>query len=138
MDAPERFEQLIAFISTHLPGPIEQQPGAEGSLIFTGGSPGEVIVHLTQVSVTIAEYSGAWETPSSFTVRPRRVGVLKWRRLPESELLSALGQLIKGAREARLARYRTCRFCGESSPPEWMDTDDVCVGCADRQMDVVH
>ena len=138
MDVPERFEQLIAFLASHLPAPVEQQPGTDGSMIFTGGSPGEVVVHLTQTSVAVAEYAGDWETPYSFVVRPRRVGVLKWRRLPETDLLNALTHLIRGTREARRARYRMCRHCAVSNPPEWMDTEDVCAGCAARQMDLVH
>jgi hypothetical protein len=138
MNAPERFEQLIAFLSAQLPQPVEQQPASDGSIIFSGGSPAEVVAHLTETSVVISEYAGTWEIPSTFTVRPRRVGVLKWRRLPQTELMSAIAQLIKGAREMRLARYRTCRYCTEVNPPEWMESDEVCVGCADSQMQVVH
>lgn len=138
MDAPERFEQLIAFLSSHLPAPVEQQPGGDGSIIFTDGSPGDVVVHLRETSVVVAEYAGEWETPDSFVVKPRRVGVLRWTRLPETALMNALSQLIKGAREMRLARYRTCRFCGEATPPEWLHSDDVCQVCADQQLDVVH
>ena len=137
MDAPERFEQLIAFVSSHLPAPVELQPGGDGSIIFSGGTPGEVIVHLTESSIVVAEYAGEWESPDSFVVQPRRVGVLKWRRLPETELMNALAQLIKGAQEMRLARYVSCRVCGETNPPEWMHDADVCLTCAERQSDVV-
>jgi hypothetical protein len=134
----EQFEQLIAFLSTHLPAPVEQQPGSDGSIVFTGGSPGEVVAHLTPTSVVVAEYAGSWETSSTFTVRPRRVGTIKWRRLPQTELMNVVGQLIRGARELRRSRYRVCRYCEETNPPEWMDSDDVCVGCADQQLTVVH
>jgi hypothetical protein len=138
MDAPERFEQLIAFLTSHLEEPVEQQSGTDGSITFTSGVPGEVVVHLTENSVDVAEFAGAWETPHAFLVRPRRIGLLKWRRLPENELFNALGHLIKGARDARRARYRTCRYCAASNPPEWMQTADVCTECAARQMDLVH
>ena len=39
MDASERYEQLIAYLSTHLPSPVEQEE-LDGFLIMTGGSPG--------------------------------------------------------------------------------------------------
>jgi len=138
MDAPERFEQLIAYLSSHLPAPVDQQPAADGSILFTGGSPGDVVVLLTQTSVTVAEYSGDWETPYRFVVKPRRVGVLRWRRLPESALMGALAQLIKGAKEARLSRYRVCRICAEATPPEWMSNLDVCQTCSEHQTDAIH
>jgi hypothetical protein len=137
MDAPERYEQLIAFLSSNLPAPVEQQPVGD-DIIFTGGAPPEVVVHLTHSAVSVAEYAGTWDTPDAFIVRPRRVGVVKWRRLPETPLLNALAQLIKGARETRLARYRTCQYCGQSTPPEWLYDDDVCQGCAEQARGMVH
>ena len=138
VDAPERFEQLIAFLSSNLPQPVEQQPDEAGGIVFTGGSPAEVVAHLTGSRVAVAEYAGAWDTPYAFTVKPRRVGIVRWRRLPETELMNAIGELIKGAREVRLASYRTCQSCEKSQPPEWMHTEDVCVWCAERESGVVH
>lgn len=138
MDAPERFEQLIAFLSSNLPQPVEQLPDETGGIVFTGGSPAEVVAHLTNSRVAIAEYAGAWDTPYAFTMKPRRVGIVRWRRLPESELMNAIGQLIKGARAMRLARYRTCRFCEKLQPPEWMHEEGLCVWCADREAGVIH
>jgi len=40
MDASERYEQLIAFLSTHLPAPVEQEDH-NGLLTLTGGSIGQ-------------------------------------------------------------------------------------------------
>src|SRR5215831_3284981 len=51
VDPSERYEQLIAFLSTHLPAPVEQEEDANGVLVFTGGSPGEVVARLTATSV---------------------------------------------------------------------------------------
>jgi hypothetical protein len=53
-------------------------------------------------------------------------------------MMNVVGQLIKGAREMRRARYRTCRYCEKQQPPEWMEDDDVCVACAQRESGVVH
>lgn len=139
MEIAERFEQLIAFLNSHLPEPVEQLPDDQGGIIFTGGSPGEVVAHLTETNVVIAEYRVVFEDDRYLpTVKPRRVGVLKWRRLPETELMDAVGSLIKGARAMRLATYRVCHSCETSNPPEWMRGDDLCQGCSSRESDVVH
>jgi hypothetical protein len=137
MDASERYEQLIAFLSTHLPAPVEQEDH-DGLLTMTGGSPGEVIARLTHTSVIIEEYAVRWETPFKPVVHPRRVGFVNWRRLPETILMTVVGQLIKGAREMRLARYRTCRFCGRTNPPEWQHGEDTCQSCAANELGSVH
>ena len=137
MDASERYEQLIAFLSTHLPAPVEQEDH-DGLLTLTGGSPGEVIARLTHTSVIIEEYAVRWETPFKPVVHPRRVGAVNWRRLPESALMTVVGHLIKGAREMRLARYRECRFCGRTTAPEWLYDADLCHTCSDEGLGAVH
>jgi len=134
----ERYEQLIAFLSTHLPPPIEQEQLADGILVFRGGSPGEVIATLTRSSVIIEEFRMEWPTPSMPVVRPRRVGAVKWRRLPETAAMNAIEQLIKGAREVRRGRYRTCQMCGTNTPPEWLTDEDTCQTCAPPEREVVH
>jgi hypothetical protein len=135
----ERFEQLIAFLGSQLPAPVDQEQADEESMIFTGGTPPEVIVQLTKSHVTILEYAGAWESPDRFIVKPRHVGTVKWRRLPETATMNALSALIKGAREMRLHRYRHCSVCGEKTPPESLfGDDDVCATCSGPQGYSVH
>jgi hypothetical protein len=138
MDAPERYEQLIAFLDSQLPQPVERQTVANGALQFIGGDPGQVVVLLTDVSVIVSSFAGTWESPFNFVVAPRRVGLVKWKRLPETPLMNALSALIKGARERRLSEFRTCHYCGKHTAPEWLHEDHVCQGCADRQFGVVH
>jgi hypothetical protein len=79
-----------------------------------------------------------WETPFRPVPRPRRVGTVNWRRLPESSVMNVVGQLIKGAREMRLSRYRVCRFCRKTTPPEWLGGEDVCEACAESEIGAVH
>ena len=134
----ERFEQLIAFIGSQLPGPVDQQQAGDGSMVFTGGAPAEVVVNLADASVIVSEYAGIWESPDRFVVRPRRVGMLKWRRLPETSMMNALSALIKGAREMRLSRYRPCTVCGTKHPPEALFGDDVCYSCEEPPLTTVH
>ena len=138
MSDDERFEQLIAFLGAQLPPPVDTQTAADGSMTFTGGAPAEVVAHLTASSVTVSEYAGVWESPDHFAVTPRRVGLLKWRRLPETAMMHALSALIKGAREMRLARYRPCTICSRLYPPEMLAADEVCPWCSGVQPSVVH
>ena len=138
MDAPERFEQLIAFLDSNLPAPAERQEAADGSVQFTGGEPAQVVVSLTDTNVIVAEFAGVWESPFTFAARPKRVGLLKWRRLPETALFNALTALIKGARDARQSRFQTCRYCGNSTAPEWMHDDGVCQACANQHSGAIH
>ena len=136
--APERFEQLIAFLGSNLPAPVERQEDVDGSLRFTGGDPPEVVVVLTDSSVVVSQFSGVWESPFTFSARPRRVGVVKWRRLPENPLLNAIAALVKGAREARLASFETCQYCGQRTAPEWLHDEGVCQACADQHSGAIH
>jgi len=138
MEPSIRYEQLIAYLGSQLPAPVDQQSGPDDSIVFTGGEPAEVVVHLSSTSVTVFEFACHWERPASLVARPRRVGMLKWRRLSETVLLNALGTLIKGARDMRLARYGTCGWCGIRKPPEMMADADICRECADQQTEVVH
>ena len=131
MDAPERYEQLIAFLDSNLATAGEHQERADGSLEFVGGDPAEVVVVVTETSVIVSSYAAVWETPYALTPRPRRVGILKWRRLPETAMFNALSVLIKGAREARQSQYRACAQCGRVTAPEWMHTDGMCASCAE-------
>ena len=136
--APERYEQLIAFLGSNLPAPVERQEDVDGSIRFTGGDPPEVVVVLTESSVVVSQFSGVWESPFTFSARPRRVGIVKWRRLPENALLNAIAALVKGAREARLASFETCQYCGQRTAPEWLHDEGVCQTCADQHSGAVH
>src|SRR5689334_18859265 len=104
MDAPERYEQLLAFLGSNLPAPVHQYEDADGSIHFVGGDPPEVLVVLTDANVVVSEHAIVWRARGP-QGKPRRVGVLKWRRLPETALFNALGTLIKGARDARRAQF---------------------------------
>jgi hypothetical protein len=137
MDVSERYEQLIAYLNSNLPAPVEEVEGDAGARQFFGGDPVEVVVRLTDTSVTVSEFSAIADSPYGITARPRRVGVLNWRRLPENALLSALASLIKGARDARLSSYQACQHCGHRTAPECLDDNGVCQACTDQHT-VVH
>ena len=138
MDVSEWYEQLIAYLNSHLPEPVEQLDSDDGALQFLAGDPPLVVAVLTDTSVTISEFAGVWEAPFKFTAKPRRVGTLKWRRLPENALLSALSALIKGARETRLASFQPCQYCGLRTAPESLHDTGVCQSCTDRHSGAIH
>jgi hypothetical protein len=138
MDNSERYEELMAFLGSQLPAPVEQREIDDESIQFTGGDPPEVVAILTATSVIVSEFAGVWESAFTFTMKPRRVGVVKWRRLPENALLAAISALIKGAREARLAAFQICGSCGNRTAPEWLYDDGICQSCADRESGRVH
>jgi ABC-type proline/glycine betaine transport system permease subunit len=138
MGSPERYEQLIAFLDSQLPQPVDRQTFANGALQFTGGDPAQVVVLLTDSSVVVSEFAGVWETPFNFVAAPRRVGLVKWKRLPETPLMNAISALIKGAREARLSQFQSCQYCGKNTAPEWLRDDHVCQACAVTDLGVVH
>lgn len=138
MDVPERYEQLIAYLTSNLPGPVEQLDCDDGALQFLAGDPPQVIAVLTDTTVSISEFAGVWESSFKFTAKPRRVGSLKWRRLPENALLTALSALIKGARDARLASFQACQYCGLRTPPESMHDTGVCQSCTERHSGAIH
>ena len=138
MDAPERYEQLIAYLESHLPEPLERHERADGTLQLVAGDPPELVVLLTEASVVVSEFAAVRDTPRTLLPRPRRVGLLKWRRLPETALFNALAALLKGASEARTSRFRTCEECGRRTPPERLRSDRVCQECADQQGRAVH
>jgi hypothetical protein len=138
MDAPERYEQLIAFLNSNLPAPVELQEREDGVLQFIGGDPAEVVAVLTSTSLIVSQFAGVWESTFKFTAKPRRVGLLKWRRLPENALLAALSSLIKGAREARLALFQDCQYCGRRTAPEYLHDAGVCQSCTDKHSGAIH
>ncbi len=138
MDAPERYEQLIAFLTSNLPEPVEQLDGDDGALQFLAGDPAQVVAVLTDTSVTISEFAGSWESPFKFIAKPRRMGSVRWRRLPENALLAALSALIRGARDARLASFQACQYCGLRTPPESMHDSGVCQSCTDSHSGAIH
>jgi hypothetical protein len=138
MDSPERFEQLIAFVGAQLPTPVEEHQADDGSFIFSGGDPAEVVVQVGESTVLVAVFVGVDGDHDSPRTEPQPVAELHWRLLPETAVMNALSALIKGAREVRLATYRVCLDCGERKAPEHMETDDLCLECADEGPKTIH
>ena len=123
------YEPLLAFIAAQLPKPVRQVEEEDGTIVFTGGDPPEVVVRLTASSVVVSEYSVA---------QPIVIGSVKWPRVSEDGAMRVVRALMVAAREARRLKFSTCEMCARLLPPEWMHSADLCRGCADRQVPVVH
>jgi hypothetical protein len=124
------WESLQVSVTHELPQPVEQDHVRDGSLVLVGGHPGEVIVRLTRLRATVAEYAVEWDGPHDAVVRPITFGTVHWRRMPEVHAILALQTLIRAARDSRRSKYRQCRVCDLLTPPEALTADDECQECA--------
>ncbi|ADB18095.1 hypothetical protein Psta_3432 [Pirellula staleyi DSM 6068] len=129
---------LLREIRTHLPTPVREEMQLDGSLVFVGGDPGEVVVRVRGNKVSVAVFGVVWKGPHTPVVRPSLVGSLNWKRLPASRLTIGLHILLESARKLRLAKYRKCKRCSETRPPEWMHDDKTCQSCVERFLGIVH
>ena len=73
--------------------------------------PGELIVRVDRSKVSIALFRVCWEGPHTPVVRPMRLAILNWRRLPASRLMMTLHGLVFTAREVRTRTYHRCERC---------------------------
>jgi len=128
---PEGWEDWLAFFGAQLPQPVQAREGEDGTFTFTGGDPGEVIVHLTPTVIRVAEFTG--RVTDGLTIRPRWLGRVYWRRMLSVVAIPIIERLINAAREMRLSRFRTCEICEKRLPPEWMFDDTTCQRCANRE-----
>lgn len=134
----ENLDEWLAFVSTHLPDPVAREESGDGTVCFTGGDPGEVVVTVSPTTIGVFEYAITWNGPETAVAEPRLIGQVKWRRARNNETIRAVAALIAAARESRRAKYRQCERCDAVLPPEWMHDDDVCRTCAGQQLDIVH
>ena len=75
-----------------------------------------------------------WPGPGTPELQLRDVVHLPPGRLDELELTATLAVARERAESAR----RSCRYCGERVVPGHMHSADVCQGCAERHLGVVH
>ena len=122
---PQGWEEWFAFLTAHLPEPLQQEVVQSGVTFFTAGEPPEVLVRLSASSITVSTF-----TSEEGVLRPQRLGTILWRQLPSGKAMALVAGLIASAREMRLATYRQCYRCEKMKPPEQMHEEDVCLECA--------
>lgn len=131
------FEEMLAFVLAQFDVPVERDD-SDGAVLITSGEPGEVIVRLTALDVTVAEYAVEEHGDNPESVDPIVIGSVMWSAISADAAMRVVKGLIGAAREARLAKFRVCRLCEQATPPEWMETDDLCADCAGDGYGVVH
>lgn len=55
-----------------------------------------------------------------------------------AELAFEIGEVVSQVRRRYAAALRRCRYCGQQRTPGHMHSEDVCHGCAERHLGVVH
>lgn len=122
-----------------LPVPVREEPSDDGVLL-SGGDPGLVVVRVAGRGLTVSVYGVRWDGPHTPTRADRELcrvsGDDMPAELPEQAVVAAA--LIQAAVAIRRAKFLVCRYCGQSNPPEWQHGADVCQGCAERHLGVVH
>jgi ribosomal protein L37E len=114
---PVTWQRLLI---TMLPSPTSQTD--QGTV---GGSPGEVIVRVTDESVEVAAYRA--ELRGGAPV----IAAKKWKVFDLDTGPSEVAKAIQKARARRLRTYRWCVTCRRVLPPEQMLDSVTCNVCAE-------
>lgn len=132
-------QQLTATLRGILPLPITEESIADGVLL-TAGEPGLVSVNVSQRGMMVSVFAIRWDGPYTAVRNDREVCSLSWQELPDevSQQTVIAFSLIHAAVLIRRATFRICKYCNETNPPEWQHSDDVCRGCAEKHLGVVH
>lgn len=93
-----------------------------------------VTVLITPEAIEIRLPTLEWPHPHVPGVSSRLWKRLRWAGLTKKRL----HRLLDEATATRAAEFSKCRSCGESFPPERLHEVDVCHGCAERHLGVVH
>ncbi|HEY3319329.1 MAG TPA: hypothetical protein VGP72_02490 [Planctomycetota bacterium] len=102
---------------------------------FTEGGDAGIVVVVTAEAVELRLPTVEWTCGSYGPAQASRL----WKRVKWNEDTGTrLPELIEAARKARQREYRTCKFCGERVAPENRHSRDVCHGCAEERLGVVH
>lgn len=126
-----RFEEFALRVARLMPE-AEVQRARDVILFIERDDPG-LVVFVTPEALEIRLPTTVWDGPHSPRPTSRLWKRRTWRRLGDRKLK----RLLDEGRQARTAQFVNCRFCGKPYPPEHRH-DDVCHGCAERHLGVVH
>ncbi len=129
---------LLKLIHATMPLPTREETGADGSLVFVGGDPGEVIIRVARSQISVSVFGIVWEGSHTPVVSPKPLLSLNWRLMPAARLTPLLHDMIEAAQQIRLATFHKCEHCGETKPPEWMHGKNCCQSCAEQHLGIVH
>jgi hypothetical protein len=111
-----------------------------GGFVLVGGNPGMVAVHLAARHLEVLNYRRRWVHPHRTAPDHERLAVVPWEALPTKEeaRTDVIRSLVNAAVAIRQARFRVCRHCRESNPPEWQYSARMCHSCAEEYLGIQH
>ncbi len=135
----DTIQQLKATLRGLLPPPVVEEALDDGVLL-TAGDPGLVSISVSKGGMIVSSFGIRWDGPHSPVRDDREMCSLSWQELPSDVSLQTViaHSLIQAAVIIRRARFRICSYCKVTNPPEWQHGDDVCKGCAEKHLGVVH
>jgi len=135
---------LLEAVKNLLPAPLnrficpDDEHPPDNAMIILGGLPQEVVVRLTDRTVSVAVFSARWSSPGTLTMVPKKLASFNWRQMPLAKTLELVAVTIEMARTIRSSTYQKCSRCGETTPPEFMHDKITCQDCARKQLGVVY
>lgn len=121
------------------PAQVEEQ--IDGTVVFIGGEPEDVVVRVYRSKVAVSSFSIRWEGPHSPVVRPKTFASFNWKLIPSFQMSFLLRDLIPMVREIRRSQFKQCSVCKEVKAPEdlhFIDEKHVCHGCSEWHLGIVH
>ena len=88
---------------------------------------------ISPLGVFIGWVDVAWAGPHTPELQLREVV-----HLPPGRLELDVAEEVRKAAQRGQAGRRECRYCGHRKMPGHMHSKDVCQGCAERELGVVH
>jgi len=137
MNEDDDFRFLKEYLSADLSQPCTISTAWDGAEIYESGDPSEVMVRITSTEVQVYLPSFFWRNSHEIVRDPQLLGTLNWRLLGRPDTFIACHHLIQTAQKQRRETFRKCKYCEKIFGPEHMD-DDVCHGCEEKHLHVVH
>ena len=102
---------------------------------FVNGVPAQVLIRLDPERVTVAQPKLIWQGRIPAFVLGKTHLDAPWDTNPS---LADLAAAAASASTARRRTFRWCRYCRELHDPGNLHERDVCMGCAEQFLGVVH
>lgn len=135
--APLDRDGVINTIRERLMEPRTEATSEEGTLLFSGGHPPDVLIALSGSTIQIAIYDPDAGT-SSPPADDQTIVSLNWQRLPAPHLVMSLNVALGSARELRFATFQHCKRCDALTAPEMLNEHVICETCNNRDLGVVY
>lgn len=132
-----KIDNLIRDICTLFPEPVSEEAAGDGVRLI-GGDPGEVVAFVNGDDVVFSQFALEWDGPHSPVIRPVPIATVCWVNLLKKERQRLFTSLVEMIVKRRRKLYRTCQYCEENTPPEWLHDDQTCQSCAERHLGIVH